>query len=64
MLDRSPDGFLRKCHGPNARWMNPIWAESLMDQCRTAGVAFFMKQMTRKEDIPPHLMVRQMPRAA
>ena len=54
--------------GPNAR----VWqgfedaARSLRDQCRSAGVAFFMKQMagTRKSSmpqIPDDLMVREMP---
>lgn len=31
--------------GPNARPMNPDWARSLRDQCQSAGVAFFLKQM-------------------
>lgn len=30
--------------GAHARWMNPIWAESLRDQCRAAGVPFHFKQ--------------------
>lgn len=30
--------------GRNARPMHPDWARSLRDQCRDAGVAFFMKQ--------------------
>lgn len=51
--------------GPNARPMNPDWARSLRDQCRAAGVAFFMKQMggARKpfEPIPEDLMVREFP---
>ena len=29
--------------------------------CRDAGVAFFMKQMTRKAPIPADLMVREFP---
>lgn len=29
---------------PNARPMHPNWARSLRDQCKSAGVAFFMKQ--------------------
>ena len=47
--------------GPGARPMEEAWAESLRDQCRTAGVAFFMKQMSRKAPIPERLMVREMP---
>jgi protein gp37 len=30
--------------GVHARWMNPVWAESLRDQCRAAGVPFHFKQ--------------------
>jgi len=30
--------------GPGARPMHPDWARSLMDQCQSAGVAFFFKQ--------------------
>lgn len=30
--------------GPDARPMRPSWAQSLRDQCQTAGVPFFMKQ--------------------
>jgi protein gp37 len=30
--------------GPHARPFNLAWAESLRDQCKSAGVAFFMKQ--------------------
>ncbi|MEU4626900.1 phage Gp37/Gp68 family protein [Actinoplanes sp. NPDC023801] len=30
--------------GPNARPMEPSWAEDLRDQCVEAGVAFFFKQ--------------------
>ncbi len=57
--------------GPGAR----VWqgfedaCRSLRDQCRNAGVAFFMKQMAgpRKSAMPPipdDLMVRQMPGVA
>jgi protein gp37 len=47
--------------GPGARYMEPAWARSLRDQCEGAGVAFFMKQMTKKADIPEDLLVRQYP---
>jgi protein gp37 len=30
--------------GPNARLMNPLWAEQLRDQCVSAGVPFHFKQ--------------------
>lgn len=47
--------------GAGARMMDPNWARSLHDQCRGAGIPFFMKQMTRKAAIPPDLMVREWP---
>jgi protein gp37 len=47
--------------GPRARPMNPDWARSLRDQCQQAGVPFFMKQMTRKAEIPADLLVREFP---
>ncbi len=34
---------------------------SVRSPCRDAGVAFFMKQMTRKAPIPADLMVREFP---
>lgn len=30
--------------GPGARPMNPEWARSLLDQCKSAGIPFFFKQ--------------------
>jgi len=50
--------------GPGARAMHPDWARSLRDQCATAGVKFFMKQMTKKGPIPDDLLVREWPNAA
>jgi protein gp37 len=50
--------------GGHARMMNPEWAYYLRAQCRTAGVPFFMKQMTKKAPIPDGLMVRQFPSLA
>jgi len=49
--------------GPKARPMHPDWARSLQQQCQAAGVAFFMKQMTKKAEIPADLLVREMPHA-
>jgi protein gp37 len=48
--------------GPGARLMQPQWARCLRDECRGAGVAFFLKQMTGKAPIPADLMVRQFPK--
>lgn len=31
--------------GPKCRPMHPTWARNLRDQCETAGVAFFLKQL-------------------
>jgi protein gp37 len=47
--------------GPSARPMHPEWARAIRDQCQSAGVAFFMKQMTSKAPIPADLLVRHMP---
>src|SRR5690606_945826 len=54
--------------GPGARLMHPDWARVLRDQCVSAGVPFFMKQMggPRKVTmpaIPEDLMVREFPNA-
>jgi len=48
--------------GDGTRVMDPEWARSIRDGCAKAGVAFFMKQMTRKRAIPDDLLVRQFPR--
>lgn len=32
--------------GPNARPMDPAWARSVRDQCKEAGIPFYMKQMS------------------
>ena len=50
--------------GPQARPMNPMWARSLKQQCEIAQVAFFMKQIDKKQPIPDYLMVRQFPAQA
>lgn len=47
--------------GGGARMMEEHWARRLRDQCAERGVAFFMKQMTRKKPIPADLLVRQFP---
>lgn len=53
--------------GPRARPMHPDWARSIRDQCKDAGVPFFMKQMggRRKpfDPIPDDLMIREFPDA-
>lgn len=51
--------------GPHARPMNPDWARSLRDQCKAAGVPFFMKQIGGKrkpfEEIPNDLDLKEFP---
>ena len=52
--------------GQKARPMKLEWAESLHDQCKAAGVSFFMKQMSgrtkaEREAIPAHIDVQQFP---
>lgn len=48
--------------GPKARPMDPDWARSIRDQCREAGVPFFMKQMAKKAPIPGDLLMREYPK--
>lgn len=54
--------------GPGARPMHPEWARSIRNQCQSAGVPFFMKQMSGKtaqerHAIPSDLMIRKYPNA-
>lgn len=54
--------------GPKARPSHPDWFRSLRDQCRAAGVPFFMKQMWGRTKatmppIPDDLMIREIPHA-
>lgn len=50
-------------NGHGARMMQAWWAEHICDQCKVAGVHFFMKQMTQKKPIPEHLLIREFPPA-
>jgi protein gp37 len=52
-----------------ARPMHPEWARSLMAQCESAGVPFFMKQMSgrkksERKSIPQDLYRREFPDVA
>jgi protein gp37 len=47
--------------GHGRRFMRLPWARNLRDECAERGVAFFLKQMTGKAEIPPDLLVRQFP---
>ena len=47
--------------GRGARPMHPAWPRLLRDECAKAGVAFFFKQMNKKDPIPADLLVREFP---
>jgi protein gp37 len=49
--------------GPHhdCRPMDLEWARALRDQCASAGIAFYMKQLSMKQPIPPDLLIRQFP---
>jgi protein gp37 len=47
--------------GTRPRYLNPQWARAIRDQCREAGVPFFMKQMSNGAARPPDLQIRQFP---
>jgi protein gp37 len=49
--------------GHGHRDMDPAWAESILAQCKDAGTAVFMKQMSGRAEIPKDLMIRQFPKA-
>ena len=40
--------------GPRARPMDLAWARSLVEQCRAAGVAPFVKQLGSRPVVSPH----------
>src|SRR5262249_36001257 len=44
--------------------LDPKWARVVRDQCKVAGIPFFMKQMAKGAPIPPDLQRRQFPSAA
>jgi protein gp37 len=48
--------------GPSARPFDPQWGRDLLQECRDADIAFFMKQMSGKSPIPSDLAVREWPR--
>lgn len=47
--------------GSNKRPFNPDWARSIRDQCKEAGVPFFMKQIDKVQPVPDDLMIREFP---
>jgi hypothetical protein len=54
-------GGERTRRGVTPRYMHPDWERDLQHQCRAAGVAFFMKQMTSGAPIPDDLLTREFP---
>jgi protein gp37 len=50
--------------GTRPRYLNPQWARAIREQCREAGIPFFMKQMAKGAPIPPDLQLRQFPPAS
>jgi protein gp37 len=51
--------------GPHDRCrdMNLMWARSVRDQCKSASIPFFLKQLARGAPIPPDLQIREFPSA-
>lgn len=47
--------------GHGKRPFNSDWARSIRDQCREAGIPFFMKQIDKVQSIPTDLMIREFP---
>ncbi len=47
--------------GPGARYMDPLWAMGVRDQCYRAGVPFFIKKMSNGTPIPPEIWAREWP---
>jgi protein gp37 len=48
--------------GSGAREMKVEWARDLRDQCKSAGVPFFFKNMSKKAPTPKGLMIREYPK--
>jgi protein gp37 len=46
------------------RYLNPQWARAIRDQCREAGIPFFMKQMSHGAARPLDLQMREFPSVA
>ena len=70
MMPQLPKWLVVGCEsGPNRRPCKIEWVESIVEQCRVAGVPVFVKQIclpngkfTNKiEEFPAHLRIRQVP---
>jgi protein gp37 len=47
--------------GRQARFMEADWARAIRDQCKQYAIPFYMKQMSRKAEIPVDLEIQQLP---
>lgn len=47
--------------GAKKRPFDADWARSVRDQCKEAGVPFFMKQIDKVQEIPEDIMIREFP---
>lgn len=47
--------------GAGARPMDPGWARSVRDQCKAAGIPFFIKKVFPKKPVPADLFIREYP---
>lgn len=45
--------------GPRKRPFDADWARVIRDDCKEFGVNFFMKQINKKDPIPPDLLIRE-----
>ncbi len=45
--------------GPSKRPFDPEWARLTRDQCKSASVSFFMKQIDKVQPVPQDLLIRQ-----
>jgi len=48
--------------GGNKRAFNLDWARSMREQCKKAGVSYFFKQIDKVQEIPEHLLIRELPK--
>lgn len=48
--------------GPRKRPVDLAWFRSARDQCKSAGVAYFQKQIDKVQPIPDDLQIREFPR--
>lgn len=48
--------------GHGKRVFHPDWARSIMNECETLNIPFFMKQWDKVKEIPGDLMIREFPK--